>query len=123
MPFPVCSLPCLFFLLTCYFMPESPLWLVKKGFEEDARQSIRHLRGPNYQPSCEMKELIMCTLVAHPTVIPRVEGGGIIKRRMSRAKITVESKLSTMTSPNVWKPQLLVGVLLLFQVNTGHVRT
>jgi hypothetical protein len=101
-----------------YYLPESPLWLVKRGHEEDARESIAQLRGPGYQTSHEIKELILCTLVAQPIVLEEAASDlSFFRVRMNRLKSTVGLKLSAMCSPDVWKPQMLVGILLLFQVN------
>ena len=116
---PVCSLPCCLFLAASFYLPESPLWLVKQGHESEAEQSIRRIRGEKYQQSHEIKELIMCTLVvAHPTAVaaPADPESSPLRRRLARAKSSVESRLSVMTSPDVWKPMLLMMLLFSFQV-------
>ena len=50
-------LPPVVFLLTCYFLPESPVWLMKKGYTEKARLSLLSLRGPDYDMNHELKEI------------------------------------------------------------------
>ena len=51
------SLPSILFLLTSAFLPESPMWLVKKGHTQKAKNSLLNLRGSKYQMSDELKEL------------------------------------------------------------------
>ena len=114
----VCSLPCCLFLVASFYLPESPLWLVKQGHESEAEQSIKRIRGEKYQQSHEIKELIMCTLVvAHPTAVaaPANPESSPLRRRLTRAKSSVESRLAVMTSPDVWKPMLLMMLLFSFQ--------
>ena len=39
------ALPAVFFVMTL-FMPETPIWLLTHGNEDQARQSLQRLRGP-----------------------------------------------------------------------------
>ena len=39
------------------FMPRSPVFLLSKGKEEEAKKSLRFLRGPNFDVNSEMKAL------------------------------------------------------------------
>ena len=39
------------------FMPRSPVFLLSKGKEEEAKKSLRFLRGPNFDVNSEMKVL------------------------------------------------------------------
>ena len=39
------------------FMPRSPVFLLSKGKEEEAKKSLRFLRGPNFDINSEMKAL------------------------------------------------------------------
>jgi len=50
-------LPSLLFLSLCYFMPESPVWLMRKEREAEARTVLEWLRGDGYNVEPEMKEL------------------------------------------------------------------
>ena len=50
-------LPSLIFLALCCKMPESPVWLMRKGRDGEARQVLQWLRGEGYNVEPEMKEL------------------------------------------------------------------
>lgn len=47
----------LVFGLVFFFMPESPVYLVIKGRENDAGRSLKWLRGASYDPQYEINEL------------------------------------------------------------------
>merc|ERR1711884_114547 len=49
--------PSLVFLLLCWRLPESPVWLMRKGREEEARQTLAWLRGGKYDIEPEVEEL------------------------------------------------------------------
>ncbi|KAL3275587.1 hypothetical protein HHI36_020342 [Cryptolaemus montrouzieri] len=40
-----------------FFQPETPIYSLKKGKEDDARKALRRLRGPDYDVDSELKEL------------------------------------------------------------------
>ena len=42
------------------FLPESPLWLIKKGQDERALKIIQRIRGENYPAHIEAKEIFAC---------------------------------------------------------------
>jgi len=48
------------FLILSIFLPESPLWLVKRGREKDAMEVLEKLRGPDYPVNIEIEELKVC---------------------------------------------------------------
>ena len=51
---------CLFsviFLLLCWLLPESPVWLLKSGRENEAHLTLKWLRGVKYDIEPEIKEL------------------------------------------------------------------
>merc|ERR1719362_2079821 len=48
------------FLILSPFLPESAVWLTKKGLEKEAVKALRCVRGPDYPVQVEMKELTAC---------------------------------------------------------------
>ena len=50
--------PCLLLGLYMFFIPDSPYWLVERGREEEARSSLRRLRGPTYDVEQELGEMV-----------------------------------------------------------------
>ena len=51
------ALPSLIFFVGVLFLPESPMWLVKKGHLPQAKQALLRLRGSSYDYSYEIEEL------------------------------------------------------------------
>lgn len=49
--------PSLIFLLLSFFLPESPVWLMKKGHTDKAKMALVSLRGSKYNLIPEIKEL------------------------------------------------------------------
>ena len=49
--------PSLIFLLLSFFLPESPVWLMKKGHTDKAKMELVSLRGSKYNLIPEIKEL------------------------------------------------------------------
>ena len=90
---------------------------MKQGHESDAEQSIKRIRGEKYRHSHEVKELILCTMaVAKPAAVSVADPcSSSVKGKLGRFKSSVESKLAVMTSPDVWKPMLLMMLLFTFQ--------
>ena len=54
--FPLCC-PSLVFLLLCWRLPESPVWLMRRGREEEARLTLSWLRGKKYDIEPEVEEI------------------------------------------------------------------
>ena len=54
--FPLCC-PSLVFLLLCWRLPESPVWLMRRGREEEARLTLAWLRGKKYDIEPEIAEI------------------------------------------------------------------
>ena len=51
------AFPSLLFLLVCWVLVESPIWLLRKENKEEARATLQWLRGADYDVEMEMKEL------------------------------------------------------------------
>ena len=49
--------PSLVFLLFCWRLPESPVWMMRRGREEEARQTLPWLRGGKYDFEPEVEEI------------------------------------------------------------------
>ena len=54
--FPLCC-PSLVFLLLCWRLPESPVWLIRRKQEMKARQTLAWLRGKKYDIEPEVEEI------------------------------------------------------------------
>ena len=54
--FPLCC-PSLVFLLLCWRLPESPVWLMRRGREEEARRTLAWHRGNKYDIEPEVEEI------------------------------------------------------------------
>ena len=53
----LCTIPAILTVLVITFMPESPLYLVRKNREEDALKSLIWLRGSTFDVSSELEDL------------------------------------------------------------------
>ena len=54
--------PTTFFLISSFYLPESPLWLMKKGRTSEAEDAMLKLRGPKYEMQEEINELGLVSL-------------------------------------------------------------
>lgn len=54
-----CALLAPFLVSVVYLLPESPSWLVQRGRKADACKVLRWLRGPNYDVSQEIAQLLV----------------------------------------------------------------
>ena len=53
----VTTMPSILFLVFSVFLPESPVWLMKKGQIENSQKTLLALRGSRYDMNPEIKEL------------------------------------------------------------------
>ena len=55
--YPTLGLSSVLFLLLCWLLPESPVWLMRRGREREAKQTLSWLRGNKYDIGPEMEDL------------------------------------------------------------------
>ncbi|TRY77262.1 hypothetical protein TCAL_04049 [Tigriopus californicus] len=96
---PLSAAPCFIFLALAYFVPESPLWLVKKRRFTEADSVLQYLRGPTYNYAVEIKELSNVS--------------------QQREDETFQEKVTFLKSPAVIKPNILMAVLMILQTTCG----
>ena len=90
------SLPSLVFMAVCWKMPESPIWLMRRGREAEARATLQWLRGEAYNTEPEVKEL------------EAVRSGEQMKSDKTVMELLKERSFII--------PQLLTCVVFMFQV-------
>ena len=96
----VLSLPSLVFMVLCWRMPESPIWLMRRGRDQEARTTLQWLRGEAYNTEPEVKEL------------EAVVSG----EKMTSDKTVME----LLRERSFIIPQLLTCVVFMFQVMSQH---
>ena len=101
-------MPCLIFLLTCWLIPESPVWLVKGNKVKEAKETLLYLRGSSYNLNAELDEIIALLDKNNNNN----NGNG---KPMSSCE-----KLNLMTTRRVLYPLTLLSLLFLLQVTNCH---
>ena len=89
-------IPLITFLVFSWFLPESPVWLMKKGYMEKARISLISVRGSNYDTCLELEEIK--SLVE------------------SQEKSSLSQKLRYLKSRENIIPLLILSLIFLLQV-------
>ena len=72
------------------------MWLVKKGHQIQAKESLSKLRGPNYDKSVELSELENLA--------------------SSKDKLTIAAKLKELSSRKNVIPFLIMAIFMILQV-------
>ena len=96
--FPLCC-PSLVFLLLCWRLPESPVWLMRRGREEEARQTLVWIRGKKYNSQPELEEM-------KNIIVNEENSSGMSKKEMLRSRTFVV-------------PLILSCTLFMFQAMSG----
>ncbi len=101
----VSCLPMIIFLLAAIYLPESPMWLLKKNRDKTAIQALAWIRGPGYEGlHLEIEEMKHCL---------KESGKGM----------SLREQIGFVKSPSVVKPMLLLGVLYALQVTLTLLAT
>ncbi|KAJ8920036.1 hypothetical protein NQ315_011686 [Exocentrus adspersus] len=93
------TIPPIAAILAFFFLPESPVWLVRKGEMESAKQSLTWLRGGNCSQAKQEIEILI-----------------------QRTKIDNELKktsFNTIFRPEVLKPFIIINVFNVLQICSG----
>ena len=93
---------CLFsviFIFLCWLLPESPVWLMRRGRERDARMTLKWLRGVKYDIEPEMEELKQ-----------------IVAQEDNVAGLSI---INVITKRSFLKPVLICCALFTFQALSG----
>ncbi|XP_067631199.1 facilitated trehalose transporter Tret1-2 homolog [Eurosta solidaginis] len=93
----------------CLPMPESPSWLLQKGYEERARKSLKYFRGLSSKDTNVYEEF-------------ETELASIKKNsENSRTAAANESLLQAISAPEVYKPLIMMISFFFFQQFSGIV--
>ena len=92
--------PSLIFLFLCWRLPESPVWLMRKGNEKGARETLQWLRGDVYDVTPEIDEL---KDVINDEIVENEE----------------RSSWDILTTRSFLLPLVLTCSLFVFQANCG----
>ena len=90
------AIPTVAFLVASFFLPESPIWLVKKGQLQKAKLSIIVLRGMEYDYMPEMKELEHLT--------------------QNQGNVTITERIRELRSRKNVVPFLIMALMISLQV-------
>ena len=92
------ALPPVIFILSSFCLPESPLWLVKKGRLDLAEQSLVALRGPQYQYKNEFEEM--------KTILTK------------KTDMDLKTKIKDLGNRTVFLPFCLMSLIIILQVRS-----
>ena len=88
--------PCAALGLAVSFIPNSPFWLVERGREEEARASLRTLRGPDYCVEAELAEIV------DKKRAKEVMGRGVLQTLASRVFILPFLRIGVLMMITQW---------------------
>ncbi|PNF26876.1 hypothetical protein B7P43_G16263 [Cryptotermes secundus] len=103
--------------LTCFFfIPESPVWLAKKGHAEEAQRALTWLRGDKKQASFELQELL--SGIRAQQEAEEIEVDTTDKEEADKTP-NIMQKIKFLLSPSILKPFFIGHIFNLFQILTG----
>ena len=91
--------PSIIFLFFFWLLPESPVWLMRRGREEEARQTLVWIRGKKYNAQPELEEM-------RNIIVNEENSSGMSKKEMLRSRTFVV-------------PLILSCTLFMFQAMSG----
>ena len=95
--------PCCLVILTLFFLPETPYWLIENNQFEEAQKSLKFFRGTNYDLSNELEEIQQ-------------------KHLSKQKKQTFTWIMRRLFSPAFFRPFLCIGMLeILFMLSGFEV--
>lgn len=107
---PLTSFACFF------FVPESPVWLAKKGLTEEAQQALTWLRGDKKQASLELQELL--SGIRAQKEAEEIEVDTTDKEEADKTP-SITQQIKFLLSPSILKPFFIGHIFNLFQILTG----
>lgn len=87
------TIPAMIYFFMCLFIPNSPYWLVARGRLDEAQKSLQWLRGAKSDVQEEFKE--------------------ILNKSEKNSADSKASWKSSLTSSELWRPLIRIGVLML----------
>ncbi|KAK7869841.1 hypothetical protein R5R35_008058 [Gryllus longicercus] len=78
----LCALPAVLFLVLLFWLPETPVYLLMKGREDEARSALVFLRGPRYDVQAEVD----CVNESLRSMKANVPGGPSILKELFTSK-------------------------------------
>jgi len=96
----ICIVPGCLHLLVILFLHETPYWLVEKNAKKEALKSLQFYRGPNFDVTEELNEIIQCK----EAKVLEAETGN---------RNGCGSTFRRLLSPAFGRPFMLVGILQL----------
>ncbi|KDR20984.1 facilitated trehalose transporter Tret1-2 homolog isoform X2 [Zootermopsis nevadensis] len=99
-----------------FFVPESPVWLAKKGLVEEAEDAFTWLRGDEKQAKLELQELLSSIKAQREAEVMELD---ISNEEEADKTPTIMQQIKILSSPSILKPFFIGHIFNLFQILTG----